>query len=119
MLILEPVVLVGEGEYNLDNLKEVKVVDSYLGMDQDIRDCQIKEPLFNCTTRLYIDTLKQECGCIPLHIKFFNEVRDFFISYSTFLFYSHNAIHHCRIQFAPQLLTLNVLSKQLLIPPPA
>ena len=27
MLILEPVVLVGEGEYNLDNLKEVKVVD--------------------------------------------------------------------------------------------
>ena len=86
MQILEPVVFVGEGEYNLDNLKEVKVVDSYLGMDQDIRDCQIKEPLFNCTTRLYIDTLKQECGCIPLHIKFFNEVRVFIFHTAHFYF---------------------------------
>ena len=32
---LEPVVLLGEGEYNMDNLKEITVTDSYLTLDQE------------------------------------------------------------------------------------
>ena len=61
-LIAEPVNLIGEGEYNLNALKEIKVTDSYLGMrmDQDIKDCQNKEPFFNCTTRKYINTFLGE-----------------------------------------------------------
>ena len=61
--------MIGEGEYNLDALKEIEVTDSYLGMDQDIRHCQTEESLFSCTTRHYIDTLLGQCGCLPFDIR--------------------------------------------------
>ena len=68
-LYLEPVKLIGEGEYNLNVLKESIATDSYLGLDQNIRKCQNEESLYNCTTRKYIDTLLDQCGCLPLNIK--------------------------------------------------
>ena len=61
--------MIGEGEYNLNNLKEIEVTDSYLGLDQDVRGCQNDEPLHNCTTRQYLDTLLKECGCTPFTIR--------------------------------------------------
>ena len=36
-IILEQVVLVGEGEYNLNALKVIEVTDSYHGLDQSIK----------------------------------------------------------------------------------
>ena len=33
----------GEGEYNLNVLKEIQVTDSYLELDQNTRGCQNKE----------------------------------------------------------------------------
>ena len=68
-LYLEPVKLIGEGEYNLNVLKESIATDSYLGLDQNIRKCQNEESLYNCTTRKYIDSLLDQCGCLPLNIK--------------------------------------------------
>ena len=61
----EPLLLIGEGEYNLNALKEIKVTDSYLGLDQGTRECQIDEPFYNCTTRHFVDTILKECGCLP------------------------------------------------------
>ena len=60
--------LIGEGEYNLDALKEIKVTDSYLGLDENVRGCQNKESLDNCKTKHYIETLLQKCGCLPFSI---------------------------------------------------
>ena len=73
-IILEEVKLIGEGEYNLNALKEIKVTDSYLGLDQDVRQCQDDEPLNNCTTRQYLDNMLGKCGCLPFNIGFFHEV---------------------------------------------
>ena len=56
-------------EYNLNALTEIQVTDSYLGLDQDLRKCQNEEPFYNCTTRTYIDTIFEECGCFPFHMK--------------------------------------------------
>ena len=39
--VLEPVILDGEGEYNLNNLMEIAVTDSYLGLDQKIREGKV------------------------------------------------------------------------------
>ena len=75
--IVETVKLIGEGEYNLNALKEIRVTESYLGLDQAIRKCQDKEPLNNCTTRKYLDTLLGECECLPLNIKTFQKVHFF------------------------------------------
>ena len=45
----EPVILVGEGKYNLNILKEITVTESYLGMSRGT--CQDEEDLEDCTTR--------------------------------------------------------------------
>ena len=70
---IEPVSLIGEGEYNLNDLKEIKTTDSYLGLDQDVRKCQINEPLFNCTTRKYIEAILADCKCLPPNLKLNND----------------------------------------------
>ena len=74
MFNAEPVKLIGEGEYNLNVLNEIKVTDSYLGLDSDIIRCQNKEYLHNCTTRQYINTLLDQCGCLPFNIRRSDEV---------------------------------------------
>ena len=49
----------------MNALKEIKVTDSFLGLDENVRECQNIEPLQNCTTRQYIKTLVDKCGCLP------------------------------------------------------
>ena len=58
----------GEGEYNLNDLKEIMVTESYLGLDQEERGCQNEETLDNCTSRQYYDTILEKCGCLPLNM---------------------------------------------------
>ena len=65
--------MIGDGEYNLNVLKEIRVTDSFLGLDEYIRGCQNEEPLDNCTTRQYIDSLMYQCGCLPYNIRLYNE----------------------------------------------
>ena len=64
----------GEGEYNLIGIKEIKPTESYLGLDQDIRQCQNAEPFYNCTTERYHEAFLRECGCLPFSIRLSNEV---------------------------------------------
>ena len=59
----------GEGEYNLNDLKEIMVTESYLGLDQEERGCQNEETLDNCTSRQYHNTILEKCGCLPLNIR--------------------------------------------------
>ena len=72
--VSEPLELIGEGEYNINALKEIKVTDAYLGLDQETRGCQTKEPYFNCTTKQYIETIRSKCGCLPSNIQHTDEV---------------------------------------------
>ena len=64
----------GDGQYNLNALKEVRITESYLGMDQDITGCQNEESYLECTTRNYLDTLMKTCECLPAKINLSNEV---------------------------------------------
>ena len=64
----EPVKLSGEGKYNLNAIKEIKVTDSFLGLDIEDKGCQNEEPIENCTTRQYIETLLHQCSCLPLKL---------------------------------------------------
>ena len=73
-MLLEPVQLDGEGEYNLNVLKEIKVSDSFLGLDPEVRQCQNEEPFHNCTTRKHVDTFLMECNCLPFNIRVNKEV---------------------------------------------
>ena len=67
--LLEPVKMIGEGEYNMNDLTDIRSTDSYLGLDKEVTECQIEEPLFDCTTRKYVETYLDQCKCLPLNIR--------------------------------------------------
>ena len=69
IIVAVPVKLIGEGEYNINVFTQIKITDSFLGLDKDIRKCQNDEPYLNCTTRKYHETLLSKCGCLPFNIR--------------------------------------------------
>ena len=78
-LFVEPLKLYGEGDYNLNVVKEVKVTESFLGLDADVKGCNMEETFENCTTKIYIETVKQKCGCLPFNIYLSDKVQTLFL----------------------------------------
>ena len=70
---LDPVQLSGEGQYNLNILKEISVTDYFLGLDQDKRKCQNEEPYYNCTTKFFLNAMRKKCGCLPMILRYNSE----------------------------------------------
>ena len=66
--IPDPLKLIGEGEYNLNAVKEIKVTESSLGLGGAVLECQNTEDLHDCTTRHYIDAFMDSCRCLPFNI---------------------------------------------------
>ena len=64
-----PISVYGEGSYAISAVKEIKVTDEFLGLDEDVRKCQNKEALENCTARQYRNTVLEQCQCIPFALK--------------------------------------------------
>ena len=103
--------LFGEGEYNLNNLKAIKAKQSFLSLDQDLRECQVDESFLNCTTRHTTDSLLKSCGCLPFNIRMSPEVPyvDLYqsITYYDDVWWWYIAIYS-RYVFVPLDLNLNV-----------
>ena len=66
--------LFGEGEYNLDVLKEIVVSSSYMGLNQNIRKCQSEETFYDCTTKHYRYDILRHCGCLPSNARLNDKV---------------------------------------------
>ena len=63
--------LSGEGEYNLNILKEIEVTDSFFELDNKVMKCQSyrdKGTYDDCTTRYFMKEIRIICGCLPLHV---------------------------------------------------
>ena len=63
--------LSGEGEYNLNILKEIEVTDSFYELDDKVRKCQSYEgnvTYDNCTSRYFMEQMRLKCGCLPYGI---------------------------------------------------
>ena len=61
-------------EYNLNNVKEISVTEDFLTLDKTIIKCQNEESLQDCKTRKYINTMVDQCKCLPFAIRNDNEV---------------------------------------------
>ena len=72
---VEPLKIYGEGDYNLNVVKEVKVTESFLGLSSDVKGCNMEKTFENCTTKIYIETVKQNCGCLPFNIHLSDKVQ--------------------------------------------
>ena len=42
--------VIGEGEYNLDALKEIEIKEDFLSLDPSVQGCQNDDEMYNCTT---------------------------------------------------------------------
>lgn len=65
---LDPVTLSGEGEFDLNIIREVEVTDSYMGLPLEDRDCQDEEDIVDCKTRHHQENVLDNCGCLPISI---------------------------------------------------
>ena len=50
-------------------VKEIRVTDSFLGLEKDIRGCQTVDSFENCTTNAFVETSLEFCGCLPFNIR--------------------------------------------------
>ena len=69
IIFLEPLKLYGEGEYNLNAVKQIRVTSDYLSLEKNVIKCQTEESFENCTTQHHIDHLLDQCHCLPLSIR--------------------------------------------------
>ena len=63
--------LIGEGEYNLNILKEIEVTDSFYELDSQVRKCRSykgNDTYDICTSRYFIEQMRLKCGCLPYAI---------------------------------------------------
>ena len=71
---LEPLNLEMENEYNLNVIKEITATSSFLSMERNVKKCKNEESFDECVTNKYIDELIEKCKCLPLTLRFTNEV---------------------------------------------
>lgn len=64
----EPLRVYGEGQYNLNSVKEIKVSESFLGLSESVRECQNREASETCKSRKYVETLLKNCKCLDFSI---------------------------------------------------
>ena len=67
----------GQG-YNLNVIKEIKVTESFLTLNPDVRKCDNKEIFDDCKTRHYLDSLLTNCKCLPFNIRLSDQVNYFY-----------------------------------------
>ena len=69
LIFPEPIKMKGEGKYNLNNVKQIVLTDSYHGLNINVKRCQNEEDVNDCTTRKFLDKVLQLCKCLPFSIR--------------------------------------------------
>ena len=52
----------------MNEIKEIKVTESFLGLDEDSKGCQMEGEVDNCTTRQHLEAFLT-CGCLPYSVR--------------------------------------------------
>ena len=52
------------GVYGMTSLKKLTGTDTFLGLPDDVKDCQVRDQE-RCENEKFIEKVKSECGCIP------------------------------------------------------
>ena len=69
-----PIILYGPGNYALTDIKEIKTTADYLGLGEEVTECQQVEEYDKCAARKYRERVLEECHCSPMALKsFFHE----------------------------------------------
>ena len=69
MLDPVPIILHGEGNYQLWTIKSIKVTEEFLGLGERTTNCQTEESRADCLTRKYRAKLVDTCHCVPFSLR--------------------------------------------------
>ena len=58
--------------YNANGVQVVVAKDSLLTLDKKVRKCQ-EESTNDCNTRKYMDSLVENCQCLPFQLRFLQD----------------------------------------------
>ena len=82
-----PIIVFGEGNYALTDIKQIKVTEDFLSLGEQKTKCQDVEEYNHCLTRIYGQKILDICDCSPLSLKsFFPEKVSIFV-FIYFYFY--------------------------------
>ena len=65
----EPLRLYGGGDYEFTNVKEMNVTEDFLQLEEDVKKCQNNESVVECAAREYLESGREECGCVPFPLR--------------------------------------------------
>ena len=69
----EPEILFGEGNYAINNVKEIDVTEAFLNLAEEVKNCQNVETFRDCETKEYIKLGLTECKCTPYALRNFSK----------------------------------------------
>ena len=69
MLDPVPIILYGEGNYALTDIKSIRVTEDFLGLGERTTNCQTEESRADCLTRKYQAKLVDTCHCVPFTMR--------------------------------------------------
>ena len=53
----------------------MKVTDSFITLDEDVRQCQDEYTQVECRTKKYLDSIIENCKCLPFDLKLTEQVQ--------------------------------------------
>ena len=64
-----PITLTSEGSFVLTNIKKISVSSDFLGLAQDITQCQTDQLKGDCITGKYQEAILENCNCAPISLR--------------------------------------------------
>ena len=65
--------LYGEGNYAISAVKDIKVTEDFLKLDEIVKNCQNYRKFEECETNKYLDIVEKKCKCIPYKLRDFTK----------------------------------------------
>ena len=51
------------------NVKEFKVTEDFLGLDEEKKGCQNQKTVDDCRTKSYFAAITSKCECVPFNLR--------------------------------------------------
>ena len=61
--------LYGEGNYEIENVKEITITDDFASMNEQTRGCQTESNMEDCVTQKLITNMRNSCKCLPYNMQ--------------------------------------------------
>ena len=84
----DPVLQIGEGNFRLADIKQMRITEDFTSLDEETRKCQTEYRIEDCITNMYLENLKSICKCLPFNLQNYSSNEE--VGGLSFLFLTFN-----------------------------